>query len=229
LIKFTLGGKIQPIMNSGSDNNNPKKARQKIRHQPNPLETFKDIGTSTAKQMREEVAKMPSNFMEQLIGTKPSSKKFSGELEPGEALDINEVFSGKHEELSKLRKQTALERKLLEEERVQVERKSNELRMQLTAVREEIIVLAKHTENLAEETQVAAMQAPVEPGVYHVIFFEKLLGFINSFRKKIEEAGVWLHAVNKRASKKNAWGNNYKKHGAKYLLSGEHYLQRSAG
>ena len=211
-------------MNIKSDKKSPRVVRQ-----PNPLESLKDIGTATAKQMANEATKMPGDFMEQLLGIRPVSKNYSGEIEPGEALNFNEVFSGKHEEIIKLRQQTALERKILEEEKVRVEKKSNELRMQLTVIREEILVLAQKTESLAEETQIAAMQAPIEPGIYHVIFFEKLLEFINSFRKKIEEAGVWLHAVNKRATKKNMWGAQYKKHGAKYLLSGEHYLQRSAG
>lgn len=205
------------------------KKSQRVVRQPNPLEALKDIGTSTAKQMRQEAAKMPGDFMEQLLGIRPMGKNYSGEIVPGEALNFKDVFAGKHEEIARLRKQTALERKLLEEEKIQVEKKSNELRIQLSAIREEIIVLAQKTEGLAEETQIAAMQAPIEPGVYHVIFFEKLLEFINSFTRKIEEAGVWLHAVNKRAARKNAWGANYKKHGAKYLLSGEHYLQRSAG
>jgi len=133
------------------------------------------------------------------------------------------------EEVKKAKKQVSFERRLLEEERVQVEKKTNELRMQLTAIREEILFLAQKTEDLAEETQVAAFQAPVEPGIYHVIFFEKLLEFVKSFRRKIEEASIWLHAVNRRAARKNVWGANYKKSGAKYLLSGEHYLQRSAG
>jgi hypothetical protein len=211
-------------MNTKSDKRN-----QKVIRHPNPLESLKDIGASTAKQMRQEAAKMPGDFMEQLLGIRPMGKNYSGEIEPGEALNFNEVFAGKHEEIIRLRRQTAMERKLLEEEQIQVEKKSNELRMQLTAIREEIIVLAQKTESLAEETQIAAMQAPIEPGIYHVLFFEKLLEFITSFTKKVEEAGVWLSAVNRRAARKNAWGANYKKHGAKYLLSGEHYLQRSAG
>ena len=205
------------------------KKNQKAIRQANPLETFKDIGISTAKQMKDEAAKMPGDFMEQLLGIRPFGRNFSGDIEPGEDLNITEVFSGKHEEIVKLRKQTNLERKLLEEEKIRIEKKSNELRMQLTAIREEILIIAQKTENLAEETQIAAMQAPIEPGVYHVIFFEKLLEFISSFRRKIEEANIWLHAVNIRAAKKNAWGANYQKHGAKYLLSSEHYLQRSAG
>ncbi len=205
------------------------KKGQKLFIQPNPLETIKDIGIATSQQMREEASNITSDFMEQLIGFRPFGKKFTGEIEPGEAINISEIYSGKYEELTRLRKKTALERKLLEEEKIQVEKKTNELKMHLSAIREEILVLAKNTENLAQETKIAAMQAPIEPGVYHLRFFEKLLDFINSFRKKIEEASVWLHALNKRAVKKNMWGSLYKKHGAKYLLSGEHYLQRSAG
>lgn len=202
---------------------------QKLFQRANTLEALKDIGGSTANQMKKEAAELPKDFMEQLFGMKSSEKKFSGDIEAGEAIELTEVFSGRHEELIRLRKQEALERKLLEEERLRTEKKKNELKIQLKIVQEEILVLAEQTQELADETQVAAMQATVEPGIYHVIFFEKLLEFIKSFRRKIEEAQVWLHAVNRRAAKKNAWGARYQKHGAKYLLSGEHYLQRSAG
>jgi len=205
------------------------KARNRQFQMANTLESLKDIGTSTAKQMREEAGKLPGDFMEQLFGVPQIPKNVSGEIAIGESIEMQEILSGKHEELVMLRKQEVFERRLLEEERVRVEKKTNELRMQLTAIREEILIIATRTEGLAKETEIAAMQAPVEPGLYHVIFFEKLLEFIKSFRKKIEEASVWLHSVNKRTAKKNAWGARYKKYGAKYLLSGEHYLQRSAG
>lgn len=208
---------------------NNKSKTQKAVRQPNPLETLKDIGASTAKQMGQEAAKLPADFMQQLLGIRPQTENFSGELFPGETVDMTEVFSGKYEEAKKAKAQFTLEKRLLEEEMAKIEKKTNELRMYLKAVREEILMIAQKTQDLAEETETAALQAPVEPGVYHVIFFEKLLEFIKSFRKKIEEASVWLHALNKRAAKKNAWGANYKKLGAKYLLSGEHYLQRSAG
>ena len=108
------------------------------------------------------------------------------------------------------------------------ERKSNELKLQLKAIMEEVLALAATTSNLDEETKIAALQAPVNPGVYHVIFFEKLLEFIKSFRRKIEDASVWLSAVNKRAQKKNYW-TMYKKKGSSFLLAPDHYLQRSAG
>ena len=90
------------------------------------------------------------------------------------------------------------------------------------------MAISQTTETLSEELQVASTQTVVNPGVYHVIFFEKFLEFLKSYRKKVEEAATWLHASNKRAHKKNYW-TKYEKHGSKFLLSADHYLTRSAG
>lgn len=206
-----------------------KDTKQKFTKLPNPLEALKDIGKSTARQMKSEVAKLPEDFIEQLFGVRPQPRNFSGEIMAGETIEIDKVLSGEQENLTKQKRQVEFLLRLEREEREQLEKKSNELRIQISAIQQEILKTAQQTENLAQETVVAAMQAPVDPGEYHVIFFEKLLEFIRSFRKKIEEAGVWLNELNKRVAKKNAWGVAYKKYGAKYLLSGEHYLQRSAG
>lgn len=193
------------------------------------LESLKDIGASTGSSLKNDVLKKaPEDFMDQLFGVKSPQRNFSGELFAGESLELQEVFTGEHEEKEKLQKQLVLERRLREEEKVRMDKKTNELKIQLNAIMQEVIVLTQNTQELAQETKIAAMQAPIEPGVYHIIFFEKLLEFIKSFRKKIEEASVWLHAVNKRAQKKNYWAK-YKKHGGKFLLSADHYLQRSAG
>lgn len=208
---------------------NDKNKKQKgILNQANPLESLKDIGAGTVKSLKEDLlSQTPKDFIDQILG--PRTRNFSGEIIAGESLEISEVLSGSHQEKLKLRHQLHLERTLRVEEKESIDRKSNELRIQLSSIQQEILELAQGTQDLAEETQIAAMQAPIEPGIYHILFFEKLLEFVKSFRKKIEEASVWLHATNKRAAKKNAWGANYKKHGAKYLLSGEHYLSRSAG
>jgi hypothetical protein len=211
-------------MDKGQNQKNAKNLRQ-----PNILEGLKDIGASTAKSFKKDfLSEAPNDFFDQIMGRKPSSRKFSGEITPGESVELNEVFTGKRESEEKLRAQIALERKLAEEERRMIEKRSNELRLQLNALMQEILALAKTTQNIGDEIEIAVMQAPANPGVYHVVFFEKLLEFLKSFRKKIESAGLWLHASNSRAEKKNYWAT-YKKHGSKFLLSPDHYLQRSAG
>ena len=103
-----------------------------------------------------------------------------------------------------------------------------ELRINLQAITIEIAKLAASTGNLATQAEIAMVEVPVNPGVYHVVFFEKVLEFLQSFRKKIDLAATWLQSSNKRAEKKNYW-SMYKKKGSSFLLSPDHYLQRSAG
>ena len=209
--------------------NNPKdpKAKNQIKH-TNVLESLKDVGSSTANSIKKDlISDASKDFIQELLGTR-TPRKVSGEIMPGEAIEMEDMISPKSEEIQKYKKQASLERKLRVEEKELSDKKGDELRVQLQALQQEVLTLATSTQELAEETQIAAMQAPIEPGVYHLIFFEKLLEFVKSFRKKIEEASIWLQSTNKRAEKKNYW-TRYKKHGSKFLLSPDHYLSRSAG
>ncbi len=203
--------------------------KQKFIKYPNPLEALKDIGKSTTHQMKDEVIQIQNKFFEQLLGIRLPSQKRSGEIGPGETIRISEVLSEKQENLVKEKRKSEFIARLEREEKQLLERKTDELRIKIDALQKEILMVAKNTENLAEETEIAAMQVIVDPSEYHVTFFEKLWEFLRSFRKKIESASEWLHVLNKRSAKKNAWAARYAKYGAKYLLSGEHYLQRSAG
>jgi hypothetical protein len=195
----------------------------------NPLEAIRDISHATAQQMKSEASQIGTDFMDQLFGIKTGFDSVSGEIFAGETVEMSSVSSADREAEIKLQKQFAFERKLIEEEYERNERKLNDLKMELRAIQEELLMIVQGTQELAEETETAAMQSTVNPGLYHIIFFEKLLDFVRSFRKKVESANEWLASVNKRSSKKNMWGQNYAKHGASYLLSGEHYVARSAG
>jgi hypothetical protein len=209
-----------------------KAQRAKIQTQirkANVLESLADLSTSVTQSVKKDVfAGVSKDILSQILGRENKPKKVSADLKPGESLEVGEFFSGKYEENLKLRNQIALERRLFAEEKAINTQKSNELKVKLQALMQEVLALAKTTQSLGEKVEVAAMQAPAQPGIYHLIFFEKLLEFIRNFRKNIESAGTWLQASNKRAEKKNYW-SMYKKHGSSFLLSGEHYLQRSAG
>lgn len=194
----------------------------------NILESLKDIGTSTGDTIKKDLlGDSAEEFFRQLLGT-PKPEKHSGEINPGESVELNNIYSGQRESEEKLQTQIRLERNLSQEQNSLTEKKMNELRIQLHALTQEIYELAKITQNLGQEVEVAAMQAPANPGIYHLNFFEKLLSFIRNFRKNIQSAEVWLTATNDRAEKKNFW-SSFKKQGTKFYLSSEHYLQRSAG
>jgi len=194
---------------------------------PNPLETLNNIGKDTVGQLTNEAGNIATDFVDQLFGI--NIKGASGEIRPGGSVSMKEIMEAKASGKAEAKKEVFFERTLIEQEKVMVEKRSNELKMQLKVLQEELIITSSRVGKFAKETQIAAMQATVEPGMYHVIFFQKLLEYIKSFKTKIESATNWLHSSNKRAAKKNAWGNNYKKHGAKYLLSEEHYIARSSG
>ena len=195
----------------------------------NVLESLKDIGSGVTSSINTDLlGGISKDLLEQILNRQSPNKKASGDIHAGESLEFADLLSGKHEENLKLKNQIAFERTLVQEEKMVSEKRSNELKVQLQALMQEVQYLAKTTQNLGEEVEVATMQAPSQPGIYHIIFFEKIIDFIRNFRKNIESASVWLQTSNKRAEKKNFWAM-YKKKGSSFLLSGESYSQRSAG
>ena len=194
----------------------------------NVIESLKDLGDSFGSQGADLLKNTSEDFFRELMGVSKPEVKRSGEIAPGESFRMNEVVSGKEEENKKLRARISLERNLSSDEKRLSQEKMQELKIQLQAITVEIGKLAVSTGNLATQAEIAMVEVPVNPGVYHVVFFEKVLEFLQSFRKKIDEASTWLTSSNKRAEKKNYW-SMYKKKGSSFLLSPDHYLQRSAG
>jgi len=205
-----------------------KKKGQKLVTKQNILESLKDLGGGAMDQTGDLLKSTSEDFFRELMGIGSAQVKRSGEIGPGESVQMSQVLNGKEEENKKLRAQISLERQMSNDEIRLSQEKSNQLKVQLQALTQEVVKVAQSTGNLAEATQVAMIQAPASPGVYHLIFFEKVLEFLQSFRAKIDNAATWLQSSNKRAQKKNYW-NMYKKKGSSFLLSPDHYLQRSAG
>ncbi len=194
----------------------------------NVLETLNDIGSGVTSTLNTDLlGGISKDLLEQILNRRSPLKKTSGDIRAGESLEFSDLLSGKYEENLKLKKQIAFERKLTQEEKEISTRRSNELKVQLQALMQEVHSLAKSTQELGEEVEVAAMQAPAQPGIYHIIFFEKIIEFVRNFRKNIDSAVTWLGASNRRAEKR--YWSMYKKHGGSFLLSREHYSQRSAG
>jgi hypothetical protein len=194
----------------------------------NVVESLKDLGDDFGAQSVDLLKSTSEDFFKELIGISNTSVNKSGEMSPGESIQVANGASERENENKKLRAQVLLERNNANEERSLTEQKMQELRVQLQAISNEINKLAMSTSALATQTEIAMVEVPVNPGVYHIIFFEKVLEFLQSFRKKIDQATVWLQSSNKRAEKKNYWAM-YKKKGSSFLLSPDHYLSRSAG
>lgn len=205
-----------------------KKKNQNTITRQNVLESLKDFGTGTASQTTDFLKNTSEDFLRELLGLNSTNIKRSGELSQGESVNMKDILNGKEKQISNEKKQVRFERRLLNEESRISKQKTQELKVELHALMQEIQKLAESTNALSEITQTATFSAPIEPGIYHINFFQNLLNFLRSFRQKIDLAATWLQGANKRAEKKNYW-SQYRKKGTSFLLNPESYSQRSAG
>lgn len=206
------------------------KAKQKSQiKSKNVLEAINEIGSQVVDTAKNEVKATSDEFFRQLLGQqRAQQQKRSGEVPMGQPLEMNKIMSGQEEKNKKLQEQIFFERRLFNEERQTSGEKLNQLRVRLQAIQTEANKMVATTSNLSEELKTAVIQGVSSVSEYQINFFEDIISLIVSFRKKIDSAVVWLQNSNKRAQKKNYW-SQYKKKGSSFLLSGESYVQRSAG
>jgi len=132
---------------------------------------------------------------------------------------------------SKYRRQAFFERQKAANEKVVFTQSDQKTKQQISQIQEELKRLAASTNNLAKEIQVAAFQPVVNPGTYHISFFEKLKQVIREVRKRIDQSASWMSAMNSKNSKRQGghyWGQ-VQKSGTKFMLSQERYMSNSAG
>jgi len=156
------------------------------------------------------------------------SPKQKGELKPNQTISL--------EEKNKIIRKERLFRQIQKEfwdlkgqEKVLFNQKERKTKLQIEALQEELKKLAASTKNLTKEVEVAAIQVPVEPGVYHLNFFEKLKQLLVSLKKKIDESATWLAALNQRTEKRNYYWAQVRKSGTKFMLSQERYMSTQLG
>lgn len=197
----------------------------------NLLESLRDIGDSGIQSVKRDIFEgIPQDILGQIFGaTEKPQRKVQSDIKPGQSIEINAMLSQERQENKILRQRLAYEERIRQEDNSVIEQGTQSLKLELSALTQEVQNLAKTTQSLAQETKIAVMQAPANPGVYHVAFFERLREFIRSFRKRIESAAIWMQSHNQRAAKKRTFWGQVSKSGSKRLLSPEDYLQRSAG
>jgi len=104
-----------------------------------------------------------------------------------------------------------------------------EAKLQVKALQAELKKLAASTKKLTKEVTIAISQEPVNPGVYHVNYLERLRGWLVLLKKRIDESATWLAEFNQRSKKRHYYWNQVKKSGTKFMLSQERYMATQAG
>lgn len=210
-----------------------KKNKKQVKHfiDTNPVEAVRSIGSGMAKSMVNDVAKgAMHDWWNQVLGkgtyseTEKQLKKTAGDLSEGEELSLTETKKQTHVEPAINYKREILHG----EKRIQQEN-SRSIEVQIR----EIIVELKKLTNASKELQVqfkevTVEQLPVNPGKYHMTFFEWLLSTIKLARMRVEESANWLSLFSSKKKKRQYW-NMFKKHGTTFGLSNERVVATQTG
>lgn len=203
-----------------------RKSKRKTAYNNNFLEALRDLGGGLVDSTVDLGGGLIKDAFDQVSG-----RQTGGELQPDQALDLQKARSETQtEDLNRQSRefyQDYLD--IRKEERLIYSRVEQETKLQVAAVLEELKKLALSTKNLAKEVEVAAHQVPVNPGSYHLNFFEKLRETLILLKKRIDESATWLSAFNQRSKRRNYYWNQFKKSGSKFLLSQERYMSTQAG
>lgn len=190
------------------------KKKQTHHKNDNVLEALGSVPTSIGTNTVAEFSKIGSDIVSSLLGGMPKS----GELQPNQAIE----FGGAPEQVAP------------QPIRVEAQHRPNadsiamETRQQLELIRAELKSLMASLKNLHNEVTSAVSQNVVNPGVYHINFYEQLRTFIKVLRQQVEDSRTWLASFNTRKKKMGYW-SMYKKHGTTFGLSNERSLATSAG
>ena len=105
-----------------------------------------------------------------------------------------------------------------------------ETQFQIKTIQAELKTLVNEIAGLDQGLKIAATEALIAPGVYHLNFFVRLRQWLVLFRKKVQESKDWLcEWKNYCKKKRNYYWFQAQKSGTKFTLSSERYMSTQAG
>lgn len=120
-------------------------------------------------------------------------------------------------------------RRIIQQEKLVYSRKQEELKKQITAIQHELKLLVSEAGLVSIEVETAVQNIVVNPGVYHVNFFEKIRQLLVLLRKQVEHSNTWMQETNAKAAKRTGYWGKVKKGGTKFMLSQERTIATQSG
>ena len=180
------------------------------------LESLRSLGSGVGKTVAKDVTgKIASDALSSLFG---APVKRQGELKPNAAVDMRPErmpFPG-------------FRRPEIRPREPFVATPEPHLKEQIEAIRTELKALAASIKNLSSDIQKTVIEVPVNPGIYHKNFFERISSILKLLREQVDDSRTWLSLHTNRKQKRGFWGM-YKKHGTQFGLSNERTLATQAG
>lgn len=200
--------------------NQPQKKQAPQKNADNPVEAIKDLGTNIVQHTAKDlVGDVTSGVIKGLFGK-------TGQLEPNQTIDFSQIETPKKSTVETYFKpfENPLERKAT----LISHQAEMAIEQQINQVRTELKMLIAAARELSHEADKAISQRPVNPGIYHLNFFERLKLILKVARQQIEESKTWLSCMQSKKAQKGYWAM-FKKHGTSFAMSSERSLASSMG
>lgn len=164
------------------------------------------------------------NFLESLKGNSLGGNPFGESPFGGNPF----VEMNRQKELEKARVAQFHQARMKEWEQV-YSAKDKQIQRQIEDIRKELQALAKQIVKYDQNVTATIQTQVVNPGTYHVSFFEHIRQVIAMIRKNVSEANSWLSTFKKRGKQKGAFWKNTQSGGTAYMMANEHAVSRSVG
>lgn len=196
------------------------KAKNQSDSYKNPLESLRDLGTSTAKNTADAFGKIGGGMLDQFFGG-------DNHDESGFGSEFNA-----HQEASKAKKGKQEVKVFNYSEYYETTLIKKQIQELTEAIKKEIDMLKKSDSSLLNDVQdiekLAINDLPEKPGIYHVRFLELVLTILRTLRAKVSESKTWLQAlISKKKKRGSLFAARSKKSGTQYSMSQELSNSRS--
>jgi hypothetical protein len=200
--------------------------KQNLRQTVDSIEAIKELPGEFKKNLVDEMGKgLITDLWAQMLGTEDAHQKSakSGELKPGEELNL------KKEAIRRIEPAIDYARELMQSEKSASIRIQNENKNKIQQIMIELKSIAKTSKQLEVEFKDVAVESmPVNPGKFHLNFFEWVLSQLRRARMRIEDSAHWTNAMKSKKSQKQYWAL-FKKHGTSFGLSSERVVSTQTG
>jgi len=181
----------------------------------NPLETLKDIGSSTVQNTFDSLSSIGNGMFDQFFGSENSEQEQS--------------FSKKEKKQERSNKEFKIFNYTEYSETTLIKQKIKEL---TDLIKREIQILKNENSSLMNEVKdiekLTLSDKNEKPGIYHIRFLEIVLSMIRHIRAKVGESKTWLEALMSKKKKRGSlFAARSKKSGTQYSLSQELQSARS--
>ncbi len=187
----------------------------------NPLESLRDLGTSTAKNTADSLGKIGGGMLDQFFGGHDDHEDDDFGSEFNFKKEASKAKTGK-KEVKIFNYQEYYETTLIKQ---QIQELTDAIRKEIEMIKKadaSLINDVKDVENLTINS------LPEKPGIYHIRFLELVLNILRTLRAKVGESKTWLQALmSKKKKRGSAFVVRSKKSGTQYSMSQELSNSRS--